>query len=59
MVVLQQLPNKILIYQVILVGPDIVYLLSNRMRFGHDFLTHFTQYSQFENTNCHQLSGIK
>jgi hypothetical protein len=41
-----------------LVGPDIVYLLSKRMSVGHDFLTHFTQYSKFENTNC-QLSGIK
>jgi hypothetical protein len=25
-----------------------MYLLSKRMRVGHDFLTHFTQYSKFD-----------
>jgi hypothetical protein len=27
------------------------------MRVDHDILTHFTQYSKFDNINCHQLSG--
>jgi hypothetical protein len=37
----------------------IMYSFSKRMRVGHDFLTHFTQYSKFDNINCHELSAIK
>jgi hypothetical protein len=28
-----------------------MYSFSKRMRVGHDFLTHFTQCSKFDNTN--------